>query len=80
MLVSAIVGKYAVSGTPADIVVAVLTIIVGAVVFVPLIEKVQKLVHYQGQYHVIGTIQGSIFPVVIVWSLILMYVVLPLLD
>lgn len=80
VLVSAIVGKYAVSGTPVDIVVAVLTIIVGAVVFVPLIEKVQKLVHYQGQYHVIGTIQGSIFPVVIVWSLILMYVVLPLLD
>lgn len=80
VLVSAIVGKYAVSGTPADIVVAVLTIIVGAVVFIPLIEKVQKLVHYRGQYHVIGTIQGSIFPVVIVWSLILMYVVLPLLG
>ena len=78
VLVSAVVGSYAATGTASDIVVAVLTVIVGGVLFAPLVEWVMKLFHYKGNYHVIALIQVSIFTVCIIWSFIVMYVILPL--
>ena len=78
MLVSAIVGSYAATGTVSDIVIAVLTIAIGAVIFAPMVEKVMALFRYKGSYHVIALIQLCIFSVCIVWSFVIMYGLLPL--
>ncbi|MEG0322878.1 MAG: hypothetical protein RR619_02700, partial [Raoultibacter sp.] len=78
VLVSAVVGSYAATGTISDIVVAVLTILIGGLLFAPLVEKVMALFRYKGSYHVIALIQFSIFTVCIVWSFVLMYLILPL--
>ncbi|WP_139651692.1 hypothetical protein [Raoultibacter phocaeensis] len=78
VLVSAIVGSYAATGTISDIVVAVLTIAIGATIFAPMVEKVMALFRYKGSYHVIALIQLCIFSICIIWSFVLMYVILPL--
>lgn len=78
VLVSAVVGSYAATGTISDIVVAVLTVLIGGLLFAPLVEKVMALFRYKGSYHVIALIQFSIFTVCIIWSFILMYLILPL--
>ncbi|WP_102379248.1 hypothetical protein [Raoultibacter timonensis] len=78
VLVSAIVGSYAATGTVSDIVIAVLTIAIGAVIFAPMVEKVMALFRYKGSYHVIALIQLCIFSVCIVWSFVIMYGLLPL--
>ena len=78
VLVSAIVGSYAATGTASDILIAALTIIIGAVLFAPFVEWVLKVFRFKGSYHPIALIQVSIFSVCIVWSFIVMYVILPL--
>lgn len=80
VLTSAIIGRYCATGTYSDVVIAVLTVIVSAVVFVPLVSAVQKLTRYKGGSHVIGTVQASIFPVVIIWSLIITNLIIPALP
>lgn len=78
VLVSAVVGSYAATGGPVDIVIAVLTILIGGVVFSPLVEWVMKICRYKGKYHVIALIQLSIWTVCSAWSFVVMYVILPL--
>lgn len=78
VLVSAVVGSYAATGTTGDIVVALLTIVIGGIIFAPMVEKVMALFRYKGSYHVIALIQLCIFSVCIIWSFAVMYLILPL--
>lgn len=75
---SAIVGGFAATGTPVDFIVAVPTIIIGAIVFVPLIGAIMKAFRFNGSYPAIALIQLAISPLVVVWALLLMHVILPM--
>lgn len=79
VFVSAIVGGYCATGTAADFIIAIPTILVGSVIFVPIIDWVMKAFKFDGSYPAIALIQLGICPVVIVWALLISHVVLPLL-
>ena len=72
---SAIVSTYPPSWT-----IVIPTILIGAVVFAPLVEWVFKVFRFKGSYHPICLIQLSIFTVCIAWSFVVMYGVMPLLG
>ena len=59
--------------------VVVPTIIVGAVVFPPLVQAILKLFKYKGSYPAIGLIQLSISLVCIPWSFLVLHLITPLL-
>lgn len=77
VLVSAVVGGLAATGTPADIVIAIVCIVIGAIIFAPLVEGVMGMFHYKGGYHVISLIQLSIWPVVIIMAFVCKLVIIP---
>lgn len=77
---SAIVGGYCATGTPADFIIAGATILIGSVIFVPVIETVMKLFKFNGSYPAICLIQGGIFPMVTIWALLLNHVIVPTLS
>ncbi len=72
---SAIVSTY-----PPSWAIVIPTILIGAVVFAPLVEWVFKVFRFKGSYHPICLIQLSIFTVCIAWSFVVMYGVMPLLG
>ena len=55
------------------------TILIGAVVFAPLVEWVLKVFRFKGTYHPICLIQVAIFTVCTVWSFAVMYLIMPML-
>ncbi len=79
VFVSAVVGGYATTGTPADFIIAGLTIVIGSIIFVPLINWIMKVFKFDGSYPAIVLIQAGIFSLVTIWALLLNHVVLPLL-
>lgn len=76
---SAIVGGICATGTYVDFVVAGLTIVIGALVFVPIINTVLKVFKFDGRFPAIALIQLGIFPVVTAWALLLNHVIIPML-
>ena len=76
---SAVVGGIAATGTSADLVIALLTVLMSSIVFVPIVNKVVELFKYRGTYPIIALIQLGIFPVVTVWALLLNHVIVPML-
>lgn len=76
---SAIVGGTCTTGTMTDFIIAAPTILIGAVIFVPIINFIMKTAKFQGKYPAIILIQCGIFPMVILWALIVNHVILPLL-
>lgn len=72
---SAVVSTY-----PANWAIVIPTIIIGAIVFAPLVEWVLKVFKFKGTYHPICLIQLSIFTVCSAWSFFVMYVIMPLLG
>ena len=80
VFVSAIVGGYCATGTPADFIIAGTTILIGAVVFAPLIEAIMTLFKFNGSYPAIPLIQAGIFPLVTAWALLLNSVIVPVLS
>lgn len=76
---SAIVGGICVTGTYVDFIVAGLTIVIGAVAFVPIINSVLKAFKFDGRFPAIALIQLGIFPVVTVWALLLNHIIIPML-
>ncbi len=72
---SAIVSTY-----PPSWAIVIPTIIIGAVVFAPLVEWVLKVFRFKGTYHPIALIQVAIFTVCTVWSFFIMYVMMPMLG
>lgn len=76
---SAVVGGIAATGTSADLVIAILTVLMSAIVFVPIVNKVVELFKYRGTYPIIALIQLGIFPVVTAWALLINHVIVPML-
>lgn len=73
VFVSAVVSTY-----PPSWAIVIPTILIGAVVFAPLVDWVFKVFHFKGTYHPICLIQLAIFTVCIAWSFFVMYVMVPL--
>lgn len=71
---SAIVSTY-----PPSWAIVIPTIIIGAVVFAPLVDWVLKVFRFKGTYHPICLIQLSIFTVCAAWSFAVMYLIMPML-
>ena len=69
-----------VSTSPPSWAIVIPTILIGAVVFAPLVEWVFKVFRFKGAYHPICLIQLAIFTVCTAWSFIVMYGVMPLLG
>ena len=72
---SAIVSTY-----PPSWAIVIPTILIGAVVFAPLVEWVFKVFRFKGNYHPICLIQLAIFTVCTAWSFAVMYLIVPLLG
>lgn len=79
VFVSAIVGGYCATGTATDFIIAIPTIIIGAIIFVPIINFIMKTAKFQGKYPAIILIQCGIFPAVILWALLLNNAIVPML-
>ena len=71
---SAVVSTY-----PPSWFIVIPTILIGAVVFAPLVEWVLKVFRFKGTYHPICLIQVAIFTVCTVWSFAVMYLIMPML-
>ena len=71
---SAVVSTY-----PPSWAIVIPTILIGAVVFAPLVEWVLKVFRFKGTYHPICLIQVAIFTVCTVWSFAVMYLIMPML-
>lgn len=71
---SAIVSTY-----PPSWAIVIPTILIGAVVFAPLVDWVLKVFRFKGTYHPICLIQLSIFTVCAAWSFAVMYLIMPML-
>ena len=71
---SAVVSTY-----PPSWLIVIPTILIGAVVFAPLVEWVLKVFRFKGTYHPICLIQVAIFTVCTVWSFAVMYLIMPML-
>lgn len=80
VFVSAIVGGYCATGTPADFIIAGATILIGAIVFAPIIEAIMAFFKFNGSYPAIPLIQAGIFPLVTAWALLLNSVIVPALS
>lgn len=76
---SAIVGGICATGTYVDFIVAGLTVLIGAIVFVPIINTVLNVFKFDGKFPAIALIQLGIFPVVTAWALLLNHVIIPML-
>lgn len=72
---SAIVSTY-----PPSWAIVIPTIIIGAVVFAPLVEWIFKVFRFKGTYHPICLIQLCIFTVCAAWSFAIMYLLMPMLG
>ena len=72
---SAIVSTY-----PPSWAIVIPTILIGAVVFAPLVEWVLKVFRFKGTYHPICLIQVAIFTVCTAWSFAIMYLLMPLIS
>ena len=72
---SAIVSTY-----PPSWAIVIPTILIGAVVFAPLVEWVLKVFRFKGAYHPICLIQVAIFTVCTAWSFAIMYLLMPLIS
>jgi len=75
VFVSAVLCTY-----PNSWVIVIPTIIIGAVIFAPLVEWILKVVHYNGRWHAITFIQLAIFSTCTIWSLIILHVIMPLIS
>ena len=71
---SAVVSTY-----PPSWAIVIPTILIGAVVFAPLVEWVLKVFRFKGTYHPICLIQVAIFTVCTAWSFAVMYLIMPML-
>lgn len=60
--------------------IAIPTIVIGAIVFAPLVEWVIKVFRFKWTYHPIALIQVAIFSVCVVWSFVVMYLITPLIG
>ena len=74
VFVSAIVNTYSNSWL-----VVIPSMIIGAIVFPPLVQKIFKIFKYDGSYPAIGLIQLSISLICIPWSLIVLHCITPML-
>ncbi|MGI6266747.1 MAG: hypothetical protein ACOYJ9_06675 [Candidatus Metalachnospira sp.] len=53
--------------------------LIGAIVFPPLVKRILKVFKYDGSYPAIGLIQLSISLICIPWSLIVLHIITPML-
>jgi hypothetical protein len=60
--------------------IAIPTIIIGAIAFAPYVEWVIKVFRFKGTYHPIALIQVAISSACILWSFIVMYLITPMIG